>query len=265
MARSEKGTGSWELPVTAGVISGANALFGGCATAAALVAAAALVEGPVFWAGVHFGKLAPNGSMVDVQAQVLVAGRTVSHLSVTGGAAGAESFSARLSAGRRTPATTEGHWRPAPAVSSPDEAAPFEHPVHAGTWAERFEWRLPQFERLAEKPTAAWWVRPREADPPVLVTLAVLADYVTYGVGRALGTPMGGLSVDNSLRIHRAELSEWLLLVVRPEAIAEGIGFGSTHVHNSEGDLLAAGTQTMVLNDWDWRLPSEQDDLAAHG
>ena len=91
------------------------------------------------------------------------------------------------------------------------------------------------------------------------MVLAVLADYVTYGVGRALRSPMGGLSVDNVVRIRRPELSEWLLLEVRPEAVSGGMGFGAARIYDSEGDLLATGSQSIVVNDWDWRGPAERE------
>lgn len=247
---------SWELPVTAGVTSGANALFGGSATAAALVAAGELTELPVFWAGVHFGRPAPAGSLVRIRAGVLAAGRTLTHVTVDASAGESDAFSARLSAGRRPSTTVEGHWVPAPETAGPDESDPFDLPVHADTWAARFDWRLPP-AGPSDPPRATWWVRPLQPTEP-LVVLAVLADYVTYGVGRALGSPMGGLSVDNNLRIHHPELTEWLLLVVRPEAVSGGIGFGSAYVYDEDGRLLASGSQTMVVNDWDWRRPGEQ-------
>jgi hypothetical protein len=161
-------------------------------------------------------------------------------------------------AARRPPTTTEGSWSPAPEVTGPSDAEPFHLPVHDETWAARFEWRLPARQGPPRRPAACWWVRPTEpAD--ALVVLAVLADYVTYGAGRALGTPMGGLSIDNVLRIRRPELTEWLLLEVVPEAVTQGIGIGSAFVYDTEGDLLAAGSQSTVVNDWDWRTPAERE------
>jgi acyl-CoA thioesterase len=263
MRRSPDG-GWWELPVLPTVTSGANALFGGSATAAALVAASELCEVPVFWAGVHFGRPAPGGSTVRIQARVLAAGRTLTHLTVEATAGETDAFSARLSAGRRPSTTVEGHWISAPEVAGPEESEPFDLPVHADTWAARFDWRLARLRREAESPMACWWVSPQEAtESPVI--LAELADYVTYGVGRALGSPMGGLSVDNNLRIHHRELSDWLLLAVRPDAVSGGIGVGSAFVYDQEGRLLASGTQTMVVNDWDWRRPEERQEETPAG
>jgi acyl-CoA thioesterase len=258
--RLEADGSAWTLPVAPGVISGANALFGGCATAAALVAAGALVDQPVFWAAVHFGKLAATGTSVRIEGTVLSSGRTLSHLAVTGAAGGAEAFSARLTAGARPAGVAAGSWIRPPQVVDPDQAAPFDLPVHSGTWAERFEWRLAQPIGAEAGPSAAWWVRPQLGEPtPPLVVLAVLADYVTYGMGRAIGVPLGGLSIDNILRIHRPELSEWLLVEVRPGAVGDGLGFGSAYVYDSDRRLLAAGSQSIVANDWDWRLPHERE------
>jgi len=248
----------WQLPVSPGVTSGAQALFGGCATAAALVAAAPLVEQPLVWAAVHFGRLAPAGSSLEVRAEVLSAGRTLSHLAAVGQRDGTEAFSARIVAARRPTSTTEGSWCAAPDVVDPSESEPFHLPVHDDTWAARFEWRLPTRRGLAGRSAACWWVRPEESPTDPLVVLAVLADYVTYGVGRALGAPMGGLSIDNVLRIRRAELTDWLLVEVVPEAVTDGVGFGSAYVYDAGRHLLAVGSQSIVVNDWDWRTPAEE-------
>jgi acyl-CoA thioesterase len=68
---------------------------------------------------------------------------------------------------------------------------------------------------------------------------------------------MGGLSVDNVVRIRRLPADGWLLLEVRPEAVTGGFGHGSARIFDAAGDLLAIGTQTIVVNNWDWRLPAE--------
>lgn len=256
---------SWRLGVHGGVISGANALFGGGATAAALVAAREVTTQPLVWASAHFGALAKAGAEVSLATQVISSGRTMTHVEVRGVAADREAFVVRVAAGERPTHAVQGQWVDAPSVPPVDGCGPFDHPVHAGTWAARFEWRLAGSgtgSGPGSSPWAAWWVRPAEADPcEALVTLAVLADYVTYGVGRALGEPMGGLSIDNVLRLHDVPAfvdGDWLLLDVRPEAVEGGFGHGVARLFGNGGRLLATGTQSMVVNNWDWRLPTER-------
>ena len=251
--------GGWDLQVTAGVTSGASALFGGCATAAALVVVQETAPQPVLWASAHFGSLAKLGSTVELSQSVISSGRTMTHAEVVGRSGERESFTVRVAAGERPEHPREGTWVSPPPVEPPDSCPPFLHPVHAGTWAERFEWRLCGSGEDAKRPWAAWWVRPMGSALDPVVAVAVLADYVTYGVGRALGAPMGGLSIDNVIRLHRPAAAagvDWLLLEVRPEGIAGGFGHGTSRIF-ADGQLVASGSQSMVMNNWDWRLPGE--------
>ncbi|HEX7168749.1 MAG TPA: hypothetical protein VF230_17355 [Acidimicrobiales bacterium] len=246
--------GTWLLPVTEALRSGADALFGGCATAAALVVADAVVPQPLVAGFAHFGALARTGTEVVLAHSIVASARTMTHVEVVGRLAdGAESFLVRAAAGDRPPVAVEGAWVDAPNVPPPDDCAPFDHPVHADTWAERFTWRL-----AASTPNATWWVRPLEDTAP-LVAAAVLVDYVTYGSGRALGAPMGGLSVDNVVRLHHPPQADgWYLLDVRVDAVTGGFAHGTARLFAEDQTLLATGTQSFVANQWDWRLPSEQ-------
>ena len=253
---------AWRLDVHDGVTSGAGALFGGGATAAALVAARAVAPQPLLWASAHFGALAKSGTEVALTTRIISAGRTMTHVEVTGAIDDRESFLVRVAAGERPGHAVQGQWAHAPSLPDAKACPPFEHPVHDGTWGDRFEWRLAGTAAAGGAPSAAWWVRPRDQDPcEPLVAAAVLADYVTYGVGRSLGEPMGGLSVDNVVRIHdlgAVEAGGWLLLEVRPEAVHGGFGHGAARLFAADGRLVATGTQSMVVNNWDWRLPAER-------
>ena len=248
----------WRLPVTSALASGASALMGGCATAAAMVVSQPLATQSLVFASTHFGALAPIGSVVELVTRVVSAGRTMTHVEVAATFGDRESFQARCTAGER-PGNDEqrGTWVEPIAVPAPEDCAVFEHPVHAATWAARFEWRLAG-RTPPPRPAAAWWVRSLEpADP--LVVAAVLVDYVTYGMGRGLGVPMGGLSIDNVVRIRRLpEAGGWVLLEVRPEAVEAGFGHGTARLYSEERELLVTGTQSTVVNGWDWRLETER-------
>jgi acyl-CoA thioesterase len=246
----------WHLPVTNGVMSGASALFGGCATAAAVVVARSLAEQPVIFAASHFGALAKLGTEATIKARVIAAGRTLTHVEVEGTVGGNHSFLTRVTAGARPGQAAEGQWVRPPAVTSPDDSSSFDHPVHEGTWAERFEFRLAtRFDGAT--PASVWWVRPRSETIDPLVAATILVDYVTYGVGRALGVPMDGLSVDNVVRVHQVVGADWYLLEVMPEAIEGGLGFGTARLF-ADGALVATGTQSIVVNGWDWRMAHER-------
>src|SRR2546423_436254 len=123
----------WRLPVTTGVISGASALFGGCATAAALVAARSLTSLPMVWAAAHFGAMARLGTEVEIRPRVVTAGKTVVHLEVMGSLEGAECFRVRAAAADRPPQAAEGSWLSPIEASKPEDGRPFGDPVHVGT------------------------------------------------------------------------------------------------------------------------------------
>ncbi len=250
------GDDEWRLPVTDGVRSGARALFGGCATAAAIAIAREIAEQPIVFAASHFGSMAQVGTTAILRSRVIAAGRTTTHLEVEGKVDGTHSFLTRLTAGVRPPKEVEGQWvHPAKAASF-EKSAPFPHPVHNETWAERFNWRLAHVSRDG-RPVASWWVRPRETLDP-LIAGTILVDYVTYGIGRALGTHFGGLSIDNVVRVHRIAEADWYLLQVMPEAIYDGLGYGTARLY-ANNDLVMTGTQSIVVMDWDWRLPGERE------
>jgi len=247
----------WRLPVTDGVRSGARALFGGCATAAAIVIAQELAEQPIVFAASHFGSMAQLGTTATIKSRVIAAGRTTTHLEIEGSVDGTHSFLTRLSAGTRPAKETEGQWVHPAKTASLEESEPFPHPVHEETWAGRFEWRLAGTSR-EQRPVASWWVRPKEPLDPIAAA-TILVDYVTYGIGRALDTPIGGLSIDNVVRMHRVAEADWYLLQVMPEAISDGLGYGTARLY-AKDKLVMTGTQSIVVMDWDWRLPEERTD-----
>ena len=54
-------------------------------------------------------------------------------------------------------------------------------------------------------------------------SLAILGDYVPFGVGQALGQFVTGSSLDNTLRVCTLVPTEWVLIDVRVHAIAHGL------------------------------------------
>lgn len=258
------GEGRWELDVTPGVVAGSGALYGGWATATVLAVGRTLCAHRPRWVSAHFTGLARLGDTVSLTATVVSAGRTVTHLAVEATTGGSDerraTYSARATFGDR-PAVAEAAGPPPPAVPPAAEAEPFDLPVHEGTFADRLEWRLAPVSG-SPRPVACWWVRPQTGpdggSPGLEVTAAVLADYLTYGIGRAASTQVGGLSVDNGLRLHRhGPRHGWLLLEAAADSLDGGFGSGTARIFDEEGRLVATGSQTMVLNSWDWRRPGE--------
>ena len=65
-----------------------------------------------------------------------------------------------------------------------------------------------------------------------------------FGIGQALGAQAGGNSLDNTLRVARLVPTEWVLLDIRIDAIANGFGHGVVHLWAEDGTLLATASQS---------------------
>jgi len=253
----EIGDGRHVLPVTAGVLAGSGALYGGCATAAAVQVAASNTTLRPRWASVHFLAAAPAGVDVVLEPLVLRVGRTISHVTIDGVREGGERcFTADVALGDR-PSLADWYVGRPPAVEGPGQSAPFELPAHGGTFADRLEWRLVPAGSLPAPGMTAWWVRGEGFEDAATVA-AVVCDYATYAIGRATGHQIGGMSVDNSIRLHsHAAAQGWCLATFSVDAVGGGFGSVTAHVWREDGTLLATGGQTMVLNPWDWRQAGE--------
>jgi acyl-CoA thioesterase len=102
--------------------------------------------------------------------------------------------------------------------------------------------------RLAESSRAVFWIRARQALPIDISLLALFADFVPYALGKALGGGLGGVSLDNTLRVVRRVETEWILCDARIQAIHAGFAHGDIRLFAQTGELLAIGSQSM--NAW---------------
>ena len=94
------------------------------------------------------------------------------------------------------------------------------------------------------------WARLPEVLDMSAATLAVLGDYVPFGVGQALGKMAGGTSLDNTLRVARLVPTEWVLLDIQVHTIQNGFGHGLVHLWSEDGTLLAIASQSCVVRFW---------------
>ncbi len=80
--------------------------------------------------------------------------------------------------------------------------------------------------------------------------LAIIGDYVPFGIGQALGKRAGGNSLDNTLRVAHRVPTEWVLADVRVHAVADGFGHGLVHLWAEDGTLLGTASQSMIVRAW---------------
>jgi len=250
----------WRLPVVPELCSGMGALFGGCALGAAIEVLERLAGRPLVWATAQFLEFARPPSVVELEATEVVRGHSSSQGRVLGTVDGREIFTVVAALGRRD-LPWEGEWAVHPDVPPPEESPTRPLMPHmVGTLAERLEMRLAnarQPEALDGTPgdgRSALWVRLPEHLSATASALAIVGDYVPWGISQALGRPTGSNSLDNTLRMVRVHPTEWVLADVRVQAVADGFGHGVVHLWSEDGTLLATASQSAVVRD---RPPGE--------
>src|SRR5690606_16961564 len=139
------------------------------------------------------------GSTLDLDVTVAVEGHQISQARVVGHVDEREIFTVNAALGRR-PYDDEGQWERMPDVPAPDDIPPRVHPFtdNDRTLMRRLEQRLAkgrQWDELEGNPgdgTAAMWVRLPELLDMSASALAILGDFVPFGIGQALGKLGGG-------------------------------------------------------------------------
>lgn len=252
----------FRMPVAPHLVTAGGFLFGGAGLAAAVVALEEATGRPLVWATAQYLSYARPSSVLEVDVTPAVRGRQVTQARAVASADGAEVVSVAAALGRR-PHDASGAWAQRPDVPPPEDCPPrprFPLPT-AGTIMECLELRLAAGRLLEDLdgPSAdgrcALWARvPELGDETSAASLAVLADFVPFGIGQALGRPAGGNSLDNTLRVACLVPAEWVLLDVRVQAVAGGFGHGLVHLW--AGDvLLATASQSAIVRFFDPPAP----------
>jgi acyl-CoA thioesterase len=152
-----------------------------------------------------------------------------------------------------------------PAVDPPDACPPRRRRASTvdDSLAQRLEMRLAigrdfaEFDGRASDGHAALWARVPDVLEMSAGTLAILGDYVPFGVGQALGELVTGSSLDNTLRVCSLVRTEWVLVDVQVHAVEHGFGHGRVHLWAEDGTLLATAGQSCAVRAWrDDRLAS---------
>lgn len=247
----------YRLPVTPRISSGIPALFGGCGLAAGVVAMELATGRPCVWATAQFLDYARPPAVAEIAVTEVVHGHRMSQLRASVSVEGTEIITVLGTLGSR-PLEYGGEWAQRPDVPGPDRVPRRGLRLdQRGTVAERIENRLARARDLGEldgRPgdgRAALWCRVTELDAGVAV-LAILGDYVPFGISQSLGRRMGGNSLDNTLRVVDATgAGGWILADVRIHAIARGFGHGLVHLWSEDGRLLATASQSAIVRSWE--------------
>jgi acyl-CoA thioesterase II len=245
----------WMLPVTPGISAGGQFLFGGCALGAAIAAMEGVTGRPVIWATAQYLSYARPPSVLDVDVTIAADGRHIAQARATGHVADTEILTVNAALGSRD-FDRSGSWVERPDVPEPDDC-PERGLRFPGTesvmnrldvrLASANEWQDIEGNPVEGGRTALWARMPDMLDLSSGAALAILGDYVPFGISQALGVWGGGNSLDNTLRVYRLVPTEWVLLDIRIQAVARGFGHGVVHQWAQDGTLLATASQSTIV------------------
>ncbi|GIU88676.1 MAG: hypothetical protein KatS3mg009_3191 [Acidimicrobiia bacterium] len=252
----------WRMPVVRGLISGTGALFGGCGLGAAIEIAERATGRPCVWATAQYLSFARPPSVLELDVTEVVRGHKISQVRVTAHVGDAEILTVLGAFGHRPEVPLGGQWAVMPDVPPPGDCPPRPLMQHQrGTIADRIETRLalgrPHWE-LPGPPgpgTSALWIRLPGLLETSAAALAIVGDFVPFGISQALGRRAGGQSLDNTLRVADRAQTEWVLADVRVHAVHDGFGHGLVHLWTPGGTLLATASQSIRVRAW--REPGE--------
>lgn len=248
----------WYMPVTTGLSTAGGFLFGGCGLGAAIVALENTTGRPLVWATAQYLSYAQPGSVLDLDVTVAVSGRNSTQARVVGHVGEREIFTVNAALGERD-TRSDGVW------SVPlDVPGPHECPIRSmrlpgeESIMSRLEVRLASARDWPDLPgnpveggRSALWARIPDITEPSAAVLAILGDYVPFGIGQALGAYAGGNSLDNTLRVVQVVPTEWVLVDVTVDGIGNGFGHGTVHLYADDGTLMATASQSTIVRYWD--------------
>jgi acyl-CoA thioesterase II len=243
----------WWMEVTRGLTSGTGALFGGCGLGACIEVMERVTGRPCIWATGQFLSYARPPSIVELDVLEAVRGHQISQARVIAHVGDTEILTAVGALGYR-PSSFDGQWAIKPDVPPPDDCEP--RPMmnrHSGTISERMDARLANARPFWEFPgpegsgNASLWIRVPEVLDISAAALAIIGDFVPFGIGQALGRRAGGNSLDNTLRVAHRVPTEWVLADVRVHAVADGFGHGLVHLWAEDGTLLGTASQSTIV------------------
>lgn len=245
----------WVLPITSGIATAGRFMFGGCGLGAAILAMEHAVERPVVWATAQYLSFAMVDDIMDLDVTIAAAGKYTAQARVVGRVGDREILTVNAAFGDR-PLHADGQWLKRPDVPSPDEC-----PVRTNRFdnvesiMSRLDVRVAagrNWEDLDGTPStdgrSALWVRIPDL-PTSAAALAILGDYVPYGISQTYGVWARSNSLDNTLRVIQPVETEWVLLDIEISAVHHGFGHGRVLQWAEDGTLMAEASQSAIVRE----------------
>ena len=244
----------WVLPVTPGVCTGGRFLFGGAGLGAAIAALEGTTGRPIIWATAQYLSYARTGSIMDVDVTVAVTGKSITQARAVGHVGDTEILTVNAALGHRD-IEHSGTFVSMPEVPTPADCPGRMHRFEVDdSISERLDVRVAIGHNWTDIETnpveggrSALWAQIPDVLDVSGAALAILGDYVPFGIGQALGVRAGGNSLDNTLRVVRIVPTRWVLLDIRIHGVDNGFGHGVVHLWAEDGTLLATASQSTIV------------------
>ena len=250
---------SFRMPARPALCTPFGFLYGGSGIAASAEASERATGRPLQWITTQFlGSPAP-GSVVELEVNVAVTGRASSQTQVSGTVDGELVFTS-LCAHNVRPGGDEHVFSEMPDVPPPDECEAFGEPfgldgtpsffdsldrrVAVGTI--RFDPEDPGFGQPQDGGVAMWCrIVDDEVGSPA--TQGFVADLGPLAVCARLGLPLGGTSLDNTIRVVDPDPSDWVLLELGADSVQRSVGHSTVRVWARDGRLLGLAQQSAII------------------
>lgn len=248
----------WQLPLRMALMTGGGFLYGGAGLAAAIAAMELSTARPVVWATAQYVSFARMPGTLDLDVTISAEGRHTSQSRCTVRSGEDEILVTLATLGRKDLPIT-GTWARRPDVTPWQETREQIPDAIRGTVHETLDMRIVhgisrrqlikgRTHRQDTTGRSAYWVRiPGGPKVPDAADLAMVGDLVPSAFANVTGQPIGGNSLDNTIRTARLVETEWVLADVQVHAIVDGFGYGRAHLWAEDGTLLGTASQSSVV------------------
>ena len=251
---SDSGHFIWHPPRL--LLTPADTLQGGAGLGAAVAAMESVTGRPAIWATAQYLSFATGTDPIDIAVTVEIAGHNTTQARCVLSRGGSEILTAHGALGTRD-FEFEGVWCLRPDVADPEACERYRFfESGRGHMGDIAEFRLARGRQLDDIETTggrgdgsfALWIRCwHDRRLASVADLAFIGDFMPLGFADATGMPYAGNSLDNTIRVGKLVETEWILLSVHVQQIANGFGYGRAELWAEDGTLLGEVSQSSVL------------------
>lgn len=245
----------FDLPVTNDLCTPFGFLYGGSGIAASIEATERATDRPVQWITTQFVGAPGPGDHVRISVDIVASGRSTSQTSVTA-RVGDTTVLSSLAAHNTRPVGDEQAFRPMPDVPSAPDCPPFTELFErdlSGSFFDHFERRVAagSFGRSAigtpQPGPLALWCRLTGGPVGSAASQGFVADLGPLAVCASLGSPPGGTSLDNTLRVIDTRPTDWVLVEVEADGFSRSVGHSTARLWSEDGRLMSIAQQSAII------------------